>query len=205
MRLIESDADLAEGSAYLQSVSPIWAAALPVLHLPLRLRPDGFNAVLEAIIGQKISLASANAVLEKLKMAGLTTAPAIRCAAPDALLACGVSRAKVKYLSALAQAEPDWQALRSQSDDAVRQRLISLQGVGPWTAEIYLAFALGRPDAFPSGDLAMQEAARVLFGLPARPTSVQLTKLAEPWRPWRAVAARGLWAYYAVIRGHAAV
>ena len=79
--------------------------------------------------------------------------------------------------------------------------LTALKGVGRWTADLYLLSALGRRDAFPAGDLALQEAARQLFALPARPSPQAFEALAEPWRPWRAVAARALWAYYRHIKG----
>ena len=77
----------------------------------------------------------------------------------------------------------------------IRETLVALPGVGRWTAEIYLMFALGRADAFAPDDLALQEAARLLYGLPERPRGRALAALAEPWRPWRSVAARALWAW----------
>jgi len=79
-------------------------------------------------------------------------------------------------------------------------RLVALPGIGPWTAEIYAMFSLGRADVFAPGDLALQEAARLLFALPERPSAGQLRKMAEAWSPWRAVAARALWAYYRIAR-----
>ena len=82
--------------------------------------------------------------------------------------------------------------------DAAHAALTALHGVGPWTADIYLLFCLGHADAFPSGDLAVQEAARIAFGLRKRPDAKALTKIAEAWRPWRGVAAHLLWAYYHV-------
>lgn len=81
------------------------------------------------------------------------------------------------------------------------ETLVALPGIGRWTAEIYLMFALGRADAFAPDDLALQEAARLLYGLPERPRGRALAALAEPWRPWRSVAARGLWAYYRLAKG----
>ena len=89
--------------------------------------------------------------------------------------------------------------------DAAHQALCAVHGIGPWTADIYLLFCLGHPDAWPAGDLALQEAARLAFGLPARPNVKQINMLAEPWRPWRGVAARLLWAYYRTIKQRDAV
>jgi DNA-3-methyladenine glycosylase II len=84
--------------------------------------------------------------------------------------------------------------------DAAHEALCAIHGIGPWTADIYLLFCLGHPDAWPAGDLALQEAARLAFGLPARPNAKQINVLAEPWRPWRGVAARLLWAYYRAVK-----
>ena len=84
--------------------------------------------------------------------------------------------------------------------DAAHAALTALHGVGPWTADIYLLFCLGHADAFPAGDLAVQEAARIAFSLRKRPDPKALTKLAEAWRPWRGVAAHLLWAYYHAVK-----
>lgn len=205
MRIIDAAADLAEGRAHLAAICPVWAAALPDLNLPLRRRTDGFPAILDAIIGQQISIAAAAAIMARLTAAGLTEPAAIRAAGEDGLRACGVSRPKIRYLLGIVGDEPDWTALRQAPDAEVITRLTALPGIGQWTAEIYLAFALGRTDAFPAGDLALQEAARHLYGLDARPGPKALTELAEPWRPWRSVAARGLWAYYRIAKGREGV
>ena len=85
--------------------------------------------------------------------------------------------------------------------DAAIAALVALPGVGTWTAEIYLKFALGRADVLAAGDLALQEAARMMYGLEARPGPAALRAMSQPWRPWRAVAARGLWAYYRQAKG----
>lgn len=205
MRIIEAQADLAEGRAYLAAVCPVWAEALPGLDLPLRRRTDGFPAILDAIIGQQISIAAAAAIMARLADAGLTSPGAIRAAGEDGLRACGVSRPKIRYLLGIVADEPDWQALREAPDAAVITTLTALPGIGQWTAEIYLAFALGRTDAFPAGDLALQESARLLYGLDERPSPKALMELAEPWRPWRSVAARALWAHYRLSKGREGV
>jgi DNA-3-methyladenine glycosylase II len=114
--------------------------------------------------------------------------------------ACGLSRQKVRYARALAEAEIDWAALRARSTEEVVAELTAVPGIGRWTAEIYATFSLGHPDAFAAGDLALQESARLLYDLPERPKERALRELAEPWRPWRAVAARLLWAYYRVAK-----
>ena len=101
----------------------------------------------------------------------------------------GLSRPKARYLRGIAAAGLDWDGLRALPDDQAIAALVALPGIGVWTAEIYLKFALGRADAFAAGDLALQEAARILYGLDARPTPAALIEMAEPWRPWRSVAA----------------
>lgn len=205
MRIIETEADLAEGRAHLAAVCPVWAGALPALDLPMRRRTDGFPAILDAIIGQQISIAAAGAIMARLDAAGLTAPAAIRSAGEAGLKECGVSRPKIRYLLGIVEREPDWIALRGAPDAEVIATLTALPGIGQWTAEIYLAFALGRTDAFPAGDLALQESARLLYGLDQRPDPKALATMAEPWRPWRAVAARALWAHYRVAKGREGV
>ena len=201
-RIIATQADIDEGCAYLASVCPIWARTLPDLGtLPLRRRDDGFEAIASAIVGQQISIAAAGAIWNRMRDAGLLTEAAIRDASDDELRAAGLSRAKQRYLRGIANAGIDWNALRDMPDDDAIAHLVALPGIGIWTAEIYLKFALGRADVFAAGDLALQESARIMYDLPARPTPAVLRQLAEPWRPWRAVAARGLWAYYRLAKG----
>ncbi|NHF74073.1 DNA-3-methyladenine glycosylase family protein [Paracoccus xiamenensis] len=205
MRIIETPDDLAEGRAHLAAVCPVWAGALPELELPMRRRDDGFAAILDAIIGQQISIAAAGAIMARLQAAGLSEPAAIRQAGEEGLKACGVSRPKIRYLLGIVADEPDWVALRDAPDADVIAALTALPGIGQWTAEIYLAFALGRTDAFPAGDLALQESARLLYGLDERPSPKALIELAEPWRPWRSVAARALWAHYRLAKGREGV
>ena len=202
MRLIVADADLAEGAAHLAAVCPVWARVLPDLGpLPLRRRADGFGALLDAVVSQQLSVASARAISGRLAAAGLDRPAPILAAGDDALRACGLSAQKIRYLRGIAAAGIDYAALARAPDEAVIETLVALPGIGRWTAEIYLMFALGRADAFAPDDLALQEAARLLYGLPERPRGRALAALAEPWRPWRSVAARGLWAYYRLAKG----
>ncbi|MFC0813460.1 DNA-3-methyladenine glycosylase family protein [Paracoccus panacisoli] len=202
MRLIAAEADLAEGAAHLAAVCPVWARVLPDLGpLPLRRRADGFPALLDAVVSQQLSVASARAISGRLAAAGLDAPAPILAAGDDALRACGLSAQKIRYLRGIAAAGIDYAALARAPDEAVIETLVALPGIGRWTAEIYLMFALGRADAFAPDDLALQEAARLLYGLPERPRGRALAALAEPWRPWRSVAARGLWAYYRLAKG----
>nr|WP_263480874.1 DNA-3-methyladenine glycosylase 2 family protein [Pseudosulfitobacter pseudonitzschiae] len=169
--------------------------------LPLRRRPDGFAHLLSAIISQQVSTASAAAIWARMEGAGLTTQSAVLAAGDDGLRAVGLSRQKIAYAQALAGADIDYAALRDAPDAQVIATLVAVKGIGVWTAEIYAMFSLGRADVFAPGDLALQEAARVLYDLPARPTPKQLRIMAERWTPWRSVAARCLFAYYRVAKG----
>jgi len=200
-RIIKGDACVAEGAAWLAQLDPRFAQALEQTgSLPLRLRGDGFRELLSAIISQQVSVASAAAIWKRMCDLDLTEAGQIRAASEDDLKAAGLSRPKMRYARALAEAEIDYDALRHQPDAEVIATLVKVPGIGPWTAEIYAMFSLGRADVFPPGDLALQEAARVLFNLEARPSEKAFRGMAEAWSPWRAVAARLLWAYYRVAK-----
>jgi len=155
---------------------------------------------LRAIVGQQVSVASARAIWARLEAAGLTEAAAMAAASDESLRAAGLSRQKARYGRALAAAGIDFCALRARPDAEVVATLVAVPGIGVWTAEIYAMFALGRADVFAPGDLALQEAARMLFDLPARPSERSLRAMAADWSPWRSVAARILWAYYRVAR-----
>lgn len=206
MRLIETEADLDEGCAYLAARFPLWARVLPEIGaLPLRRRSDGFEAICDAVVSQQISTHAAAAIAGRMAALSLVTQDQIAAASDEALREAGLSRPKQRYLRAIAASDLDWQALRTLPDDEVIAALTALPGIGRWTADIYLKFALGRADAFAAGDLALAEAARVLYDLPARPGPKELTALAEPWRPWRSVAARALWSYYHIIKGREGV
>lgn len=196
-RIIQTHACVAEGADWLAAREPRFAMALAeVGPLPLRREADGFPALLRAIVGQQVSVASARAIWGRLEEAGLCEMAAMAAASDESLRAAGLSRQKAKYGRALAQAGIDFNALRDVPDRDVVRILVAVPGIGAWTAEIYAMFALGRADVFAPGDLALQEAARMLFGLEARPTEKRLRSMAEAWSPWRSIAARVLWAYY---------
>ncbi|WP_417239240.1 DNA-3-methyladenine glycosylase family protein [Celeribacter halophilus] len=199
MRIIASEADVAEGAAHLARIEPRFAHALQQTGpLPLRRRKDGFEELLAAIVSQQISVAAANGIWRRMKAAKLTGPRKVLWASEDELRACGLSRQKVRYAKALAEARIDFKALRSAPTEDVIGILTEVPGIGVWTAEIYAMFSLGHADVIASGDLALQEAARMLFDLPERPKERALRKMAEDWSPWRSVAARALWAYYRV-------
>lgn len=199
MRLIATQSDVAEGAAWLSKTEPRFASALALTGpLPLRLAPDGFDALLNKIVSQQVSVASARAIWGRVEAAGLTSAQAVRNACEDDLKAVGLSRPKMKYARALAEADIDYDALRDASDADVIATLTAVSGIGVWTAQVYAMFNLGRVDVFAPGDLALQEAVRMLWDLPTRPTAKELEQLAQDWSPWRAVAARLLFTYYGI-------
>jgi DNA-3-methyladenine glycosylase II len=168
--------------------------------LPLRLKADGFAELLSAIISQQVSVASANAIWTRLQEAGLDDEARVRAASEDDLRACGLSKQKIRYAHELAKARIDYIALRGTGSKDVIKTLTAVPGIGPWTAEIYAMFSLGHADVFPPGDLALQEAAKVLFDLPERPKEKAFREMALDWSPWQSVAARLLWSYYKVIK-----
>ncbi|MCV6596032.1 MAG: DNA-3-methyladenine glycosylase 2 family protein [Mangrovicoccus sp.] len=201
-RIIETPDCVAEGAAWLAVAEPRFAAALELTGpLPLRRRRDGFEALLSAIVSQQVSVAAADAIWTRLKAARLTGPRKIAWARDEELRACGLSRQKIRYARELAGAGIRYGQLRQAPTEQVIETLVAVPGIGRWTAEIYAMFSLGRADVFAPGDLALQEAARLLFDLETRPREAAFRKMAEDWAPWRAVAARLLWAYYAKAKG----
>jgi DNA-3-methyladenine glycosylase II len=170
-------------------------------HPPLRRREPGFAGLAAIIVSQQVSVASASAIFGRLEKRLAPLEAASLLAAEDAVLReCGLSSPKMKALRALARAVAeqglDLGALGAMDAHDAHRALVEVSGIGPWTADIFLLFCLGHPDAFPAGDLALQEAAKLALGLKTRPDAQKLEKIAERWRPWRGVAARMLWSYY---------
>lgn len=200
-RLIACEADIDEGCAFLRGRCARMAAALDETgRPPLRRREGGFEALLKAICSQQLSVASADAVWRKLEAAGLTAPASILETDQAGLRAAGLSRQKAAYARALAEADLDYGALATMPEREALEALTAVKGIGVWTAEVYLMFAVGRADVFAPGDLALQEATRVLYALPERPSEKALREMSEMWSPWRGVAARLLWAYYRIAR-----
>lgn len=206
MRVIEGPDCVAEGACWLAARVPEFARALDATGpLPLRLRPEGFGELASAIVSQQVSTASAAAIWARVQEAGFDAPGPILAASDADLAAIGLSRPKIRYFRALAEADLDFDTLRAAATDDVIARLTSVTGIGRWTAEIYAMFSLGRADVLPAGDLALQVSARGLFALDARPTEKVLRDMAAAWQPWRSVAARILWAHYRVEKGREGV
>tara|TARA_B100000787_G_C16130893_1_gene267294 strand:- start:352 stop:984 length:633 start_codon:yes stop_codon:yes gene_type:complete len=200
-RIIIAPTCVAEGAQFLATAEPRFAEALKLSGaLPLRRRPDGFAQLLSAIVSQQVSVAAANAIWRRMRDARLTGPRKIQWASDETLHAAGLSWQKIRYARALADARINYTALRDAPSDVVIATLTEVPGIGVWTAEIYAMFSLGRADVFAPGDLALQEASRLLFEFPDRPSERVLRQMAEGWSPWRAVAARLLWAYYKIAK-----
>ena len=195
-------ASLARGVGALSKVDPDLARVVRAHGAPpMWEREPGFPALVLTILEQKISLDSARAVFDRLlALAPALTPRALLALDDSALRLAGFSRQKALYCKlaarSIVEGHLDLDALERLDDDAARAALVALKGVGPWTADIYLLRCLRRPDVWPSGDLALALAAREIKRLAARPTPAELDALAEPWRPWRSVAARILWNHY---------
>ncbi len=203
---LRSQADLESGLAQLILADPRLApVAEKAGSFALRQREAGFAGLCAIVCGQQLSTASAAAIRDRLfKAFDPFHHDTVRKARADKLKRLGLSAPKIKAIREIANAvgenHIDLTAVGEMDADAAHAALVALHGVGPWTADIYLLFCLGHADAFPSGDLAVQEAARIAFNLRKRPDAKALTKLAEAWRPWRGVAAHLLWAYYHVVK-----
>jgi DNA-3-methyladenine glycosylase II len=199
---IDTEADLAAAldrlvAADLRFAPLVAASGTP----PLRRRPGGFAGLASIVVSQQLSTASAGAIWARLTAAYDPLEPRkILRARATRLAKLGLSAAKIRTLRAIASALDsgalDLNGLVDEDADVAHAALTAVHGIGPWTADIYLLTCLGHSDAWPAGDLALQEAARLAFSLPARPTAKEMLPLAEAWRPWRGVAARVLWTYY---------
>jgi DNA-3-methyladenine glycosylase II len=205
--LIDGEAALDRAIDQLIALDPDFAAKLTEIggRPPLRRREPGFAGLVWIIVSQQVSTASANAIFRRVE-SGLAplSAKSVLAADDPALRACGLSSPKMRALRALAQAVErdalDLTGLAALSAEDAHRALVAVKGIGPWTADIFLLFCLGHPDAFPAGDLALQEATRLALGRKKRPDARALERIAERWRPLRGVAARILWAYYRLAR-----
>jgi len=204
--LIESDQIVVQAIDALILHEPRFANVIELTGMPkLRLRPDGFETLLQAIVSQQVSVAAANAIWSRLELNNFVDPNQILQTNEDQLKAVGLSRQKIRYAKALAAANLDYKELRQKSDDEVIRILTEIPGIGVWTAEIYAMFSLKRADIFAAGDLALKESARLLFSLKERPTEGELRFQSQKWSPWRSVAALLLWDYYGFIKNREGV
>jgi DNA-3-methyladenine glycosylase II len=203
---LNTQADLDDAVTALLRLDPRLAPILDIAGMPsLRQRAPGFKGLAQIIVGQQVSVASATAIWGRVSGAYEPfDHDAVRRARTDRLGRLGLSAAKIKTLKGIARelaAERlNLDVLAEEDADAAHNTLTRLHGIGPWTADVYLLFCLGHGDAWPAGDVALQEAIKVGLGLPARPTEKQMAPLAEPWRPLRGAAAHLWWSYYHAIK-----
>ncbi|HET7847447.1 MAG TPA: DNA-3-methyladenine glycosylase 2 family protein [Pseudolabrys sp.] len=203
---LHTEADLQAGLTQLVAADPrLVAVAEKAGTFALRRREAGFAGLCAIVCGQQLSTASAAAIRNRLFAAfDPFHHGAVLRARTDKLKRLGLSAPKIKSIreigKAVAKGQIDLDAVGNMDADIAHAALTALHGVGPWTADIYLLFCLGHSDAWPAGDLALQESARIAFGLRKRPDVKKFTQMAEAWRPWRGVAAHLLWAYYHAVK-----
>jgi len=204
---IRTEAELDAAIAGLIAVDPRMRAVLDFGgRPPLRKREGGFAGLAAIVMAQQLSTASAAAIWGRLAAAfDPFHHDTVRRARAEKLARIGLSAPKIRTIKAIGKAIADGaldlNALAALQADAAHAALTAVHGIGPWTADIYLLFCLGHADAWPAGDLAVQEAARLAFDLKARPSAKELQVLGERWRPWRGAAAYLLWAYYRAAKG----
>jgi DNA-3-methyladenine glycosylase II len=188
-----ADPDLAAVVARF-GASPLWA------------RRPGYATLVQIVLEQQVSLASGRATFGRLRdVCGEVTPERVARLTERQIRSAGVTRQKTSYCLGIAhqivEGTLDLGRLSRADDHDARRRLVEVRGIGPWTADIYLLMALGRPDVWPDGDLALATAAQQVKRLRRRPTTERLRRLATNWAPWRAIAARILWHHYLSTRG----
>jgi DNA-3-methyladenine glycosylase II len=198
--VLETAADMKRATKALRRLCPVMSRVHDLVGDPtLRRSEPGFAGLARVVVSQQLSAASAAAIWKRTAVAVAPfDAPTLLLMDTETLKAAGLSQGKIRTLRAAAEAVvsgalsfDDGVAL-----DDLRGALVAVTGIGPWTADIYTLFCLGHSDAFAPGDLALQLAAQRAFALEAKPSARELEDLAEPWRPWRGVAAHLLWAFH---------
>jgi DNA-3-methyladenine glycosylase II len=211
MSLLISEADVARGVEALSKTCPHMAMIAQTCGVPpLRWREPGFGGLVSTISAQQVSTSAATAIRSKLRaVVDPITPDGLMAMTDEELRGCGYSAGKVKTLRAIATAilsgELPIDDLGTMPVEEAHKALVRIHGIGPWTAEVWLMFCVGVQDVFAPGDLALQEGAKLAMALESRPTAKEVAIIAERWRPWRAVAARLLWAYYGHVKKRAGV
>lgn len=204
--MIANDDDIKRGMDHLAGICPhMRMIGETIGPPPLRWREHGFPGLVSTITAQQLSVSSANAIRTKLLARLDPLTPEMLLAATDEdLRACGLSGPKIRTLRALAEAIVSgalpFDRLAEMPVEEAHAALVKVHGIGPWTAEVYMMFCLGVQDIFAPADLALQEGAKLAMGLETRPTTKEMAEIATRWSPWRAVAARALWAWYGHVK-----
>ena len=203
---LETQVDLEDAVHALVRLDPRLKPVFELTGMPaLRRREPGFAGLAHIVCGQQVSTASAAAIWGRVSAAfDPFHHDALRKARADRLGRLGLSAAKIKTLKNLAREiaseRLNLDVLANEEADAAHNTLTALHGIGPWTADVYLLFCLGHGDAWPAGDIAIQEGVKLGLGLKDRPTPKQMAPIAEPWRPRRGAAAHLWWSYYRAMK-----
>lgn len=206
MRRIVSDVDVAEGLAELRRIDSRLGPVIDIAGtVPLRRREPGFEGLARVVVAQQVSAQAATSIWNRFEatVGGVVTPAAIAGFDDLALRTAGLSVAKVRTLRAVAEACDhglDLIALADLAAEEATEKLVVVKGIGPWTAEVFLLFCAGHPDVWPGGDLALKHAVADAFALTGRPEEKHCREIAAAWSPWRGVAARLFWAFYAARR-----
>tara|TARA_X000000368_G_C22920096_1_gene662653 strand:+ start:285 stop:905 length:621 start_codon:yes stop_codon:yes gene_type:complete len=198
---LNSQKNINKGLDFLSKKDPNLANLIRSIHdFSFPKRNTGFEALLKIIISQQLSTIAANSIWNRLIDNDLISKINILGASEQILLSNGLSRQKCTYVKALANEDINYDDLAKKSSEEVISRLTQIKGIGKWTAQIYCLFSLGKANIFPSGDLALQEAIKIIFGLKERPSEQEVIKISENWNPWKSLAAHLLWDYYNKIK-----
>lgn len=172
-------------------------ASMDVGAISYEVEPSGFEALASSIASQFLSYRAADAIWQRARALTGITPEGFLGTSDEALRVAGLSFAKIAALKNLAgktlSGELDFGALCRMSDEEAVGELVKLKGVGPWTAEMFLIFSLGRPDVFSWRDVGLVRAMEFLYGLPVRPDAKKVDEVSAPWRPHRTTAAIVLW------------
>lgn len=208
MDIIKSEKDIVEG---LEKLGQLDETLLHIIKhtpsVPLRREQSGFPGLVRIIIGQHVSTASAAAIHARFVEAIHPVSPKHYLETPEeTLIQIGLTRAKQTTITALSQAilneTLNLEEITQLDEHQAVAQLIAIKGIGPWTAEVYLLFCAGHPDIFAAGDLALREAVRHAYDMQTRPSEKELRQIATKWSPYRGIATRLFWSYYAYVKGN---
>ncbi len=204
--LIDSETVLLRGTEALAQIDPVLARLVDGGAKPdLRWSVPGFAGLCWIVTGQQLSTASASAIWKRVQASlGEVTPETVHETSDERFRELGMSRGKIKTLRSAADAvlsgDLPLSDLHAREAEEAHALMTAVHGIGPWTADLYLMFCIGHGDIFPSADLALQEAAKIAYGLETRPSVKVMNGMAQGWKPWRAVAARILWSYYRQVK-----
>ena len=193
--------DVEYGVSELMKIEPKFVEAVSLSGVPkIRKSELGFKSLFKTIVGQQLSTTAANSIWNRLYDSGMTVPTALLASEDGFLRSLGLSKTKISYAKGLALADINYEELLNKPDDYIIQKLLTIKGIGMWTAQIYLMFSLRRTDVFAAGDLALKEGVRILFDLEMRPSDDELTVIAKRWQPFRTIAAMIIWNYYGYMK-----